>query len=167
MKLLAVTARPWVRVVLVLVAVALSFSAGRFSGPVEVEERTVYVTTEKRRESEQKARAQVVTRYIERAPTDAGVVERISERIETRDESKRDATTETAVKLDTSTKTAKLPDWRVGVQLGATWKEPALRLGDTPLVIGVTAERRIIGGVSAGVWGSTQGAAGVGVSVEF
>lgn len=69
----------------------------------------------------------------------------------------------------TSTTTTKSrPDWRIGIWVGATWKEPALRLGEgNPLVLGGTVERRIIGPFSMGIWGTTQGAFGGSISGEF
>ena len=151
---------------LVLVG-ALSFSAGRFSGPVEVETRTEVVTATKWASSDHSRRNVVRTVYVERTPTDAGVVERISTREVESTESERTASGSSSASSSTVTREAKLPDWRVGLLVGGTWKEPALRLGDTPLVIGASVERRIVGGVSVGVWGTTQGAVGASVSGSF
>lgn len=57
-------------------------------------------------------------------------------------------------------------NWRVGALVGASLREPVLQLAG-PLVLGVQAERRIVGGLSVGLWVNTSGAAGALVSLEF
>lgn len=59
-----------------------------------------------------------------------------------------------------------LAQWRVGVDIGGSLKAPLLPLAG-PLVLGARVERRILGPVWGGVWASTYGAAGVGVTSEF
>lgn len=172
----------------VLLAAGLGFSAGAFFGPERVETREVeklvyrdlavedltrglaFVKTEVR-----EVRRDVVT--VITVTPDAGTtttvtdrsVERTGEaealRVEEQRIVYRDRDVERRVEVERSVTVR--PDWAVGGLVGATWKEPALRLGDTPLVLGVTAERRIVGGVWLGLWGTTQGAGGVSVKGEF
>lgn len=68
-----------------------------------------------------------------------------------------------------------LPSWRLGVQVGASWVTPAVRL-EGPLVLGVEASYRLpldrLGlppryGAWLGAWGGTYGAAGASVALEF
>lgn len=147
---------------LVLVA-GVGFSAGHFLGPERVETRTQVVTVQ----HEVKVQAKALTRtvYVEKVTQPNGTItekrsEQLAEKVDTttKADSSSSATTERKVELR--------PDWRIGVLAGATWKEPALTIAG-PLVLGVQVERRILGGVSVGAWGSTQGAAGASVSVEF
>ena len=58
------------------------------------------------------------------------------------------------------------PRWRVGVLAGASWNPPLLPIAG-PLVLGLEADVRIYGGLSAGLWANTGGAAGVAVALEF
>lgn len=57
-------------------------------------------------------------------------------------------------------------DWRVSVLAGASLRDPLLPIAG-PLVLGMSAERRIAGGLSVGLWVNTFGAAGGVVSMEF
>jgi hypothetical protein len=124
------------------------------------------VTREKTVERWHKAKDRVV--YVEKTTSpDGTVLEKRSERETERVELARDVDRRADTRAETAKVTTSRPDWRIGVQLGATWKEPALKLGDTPLVVGGSIERRIIGPFSVGAWGSTQGAAGLSVSGEF
>ena len=58
------------------------------------------------------------------------------------------------------------PDWRVGALVGASWNAPLVPIAG-PLVLGVQVDRRIVGGLSAGLWVNTVGAAGASVNLEF
>jgi hypothetical protein len=147
----------------ILLALVAEFSAGRFSGPAIETEHTEYLEVVKVKWKTTKARD--VVRYIERSTSPDGTkLEKISERIATK--------TDTALQEDRSvadvrTKTAEnLPAWRLGILAGGTWKEPALRLAG-PLVVGAVVEHRLIGGVSLGAWGTTQGVLGVSASLEL
>lgn len=146
-----------------LLALVAAFVAGRFTGPAVEQTRTEFVEVTKVKRVQAKTRDMV--RYIERTKApDGSTTEKISERVAT----KADTTTE-ANRAVTDVRTVtvtKLPDWRVGLLVGAAWKEPALPLAG-PLVLGATVDRRIVGGLSAGAWGSTQGAAGVSLSFDF
>lgn len=147
---------------LVLIA-GVGFSAGHFLGPERVETKTEIVTVQ--HEVKVQARAREVVRYVEKVTQPNGT---ITERSSEREVSKVDTTTKSDASSSATTerKVELRPDWRVGILAGATWKEPALTIAG-PLVLGVQVERRIIGGVSLGAWGSTQGAAGASVSIEF
>jgi hypothetical protein len=105
------------------------------------------------------------------AAPDGGVVLAAATTTETREswstEGSSSSSSESSSSNSRTSSTVSRPDWRVGLLVGATWKEPALKLGDTPLVIGATVERRIIGPFSLGAWGTTQGAAGLSVAGEF
>ena len=50
--------------------------------------------------------------------------------------------------------------------VGASLREPLLPVAG-PLVLGASLERRIVGGLSAGAWLNTVGAAGASLSVEW
>ena len=50
--------------------------------------------------------------------------------------------------------------------VGASLREPLVPIAG-PLVLGASVERRIVGGLSAGAWLNTVGAAGASVSLEF
>ena len=65
--------------------------------------------------------------------------------------------------------TTNRPDWRVGVLVGGSWQQPMLAIPSAgPLVLGVAAERRIVGGVWVGLWTLPQyGAGGASVTLEF
>ena len=58
------------------------------------------------------------------------------------------------------------PDWRVSAGVGASLAAPSVPLYG-PLVIQAEVDRRIVGGVSIGLWVSTVGAAGAAVGFEF
>ena len=139
------------------------FAAGKFTGAASVEERIQVVTVT--HEVKVQSRARDVVRYIERTTLPDGTkTEKVSERIATKAETT--TATDASSSATTVRKTERAPDWRVGVLVGATWKEPALVISG-PLVLGVQVERRMLGPFSLGVWGTTQGAAGASISGEF
>lgn len=173
---------------LVVLVAGLGFSAGAFFGPERVEtrdvERLVYrdLTVEDltRGLSFVRTETRIVNRDVVTVVTvtpDAGTTTTITDRSVERsgDTEERTEHEEHVVYRDRdvvrdveTTKTVTVrPDWGVGALVGATWKEPALQLGNTPLVVGVTVERRIIGGVWVGAWGTTQGAGGLLLKGEF
>lgn len=172
--------------VLVVVA-AGAFSAGRFSAPLRVEEKivervvfkdkVVEKVVEKIVKVETEARVETKTVYVDRVVTKEGEVrERIIYMTKEVDETKRDTSSEIDKDLvathegessKDSTKTVTLqPAWRVGALVGASLRDPLLPLAG-PLVVGLQVEHRILGGVSAGAWVNTVGAAGAVVSFEF
>lgn len=161
------------RVALVAVAVAgaagfTGFAIGRLNALEEVEEHALVLTVTREKTVERWHRAKDRIVYVEKTTSpDGTVLEKRSERETERAELARDVERRDERRDETARVTTSRPDWRVGVLAGATWKEPALKLGDTPLVLGVQVERRLIGPFSLGVWGSTQGAAGVSVTGEF
>lgn len=166
--------------VLVLALVgAGAFSAGRFSAPREVEtrdvERVVYRdrVVEKVVTVEVKAKAETKIVYRDRVVTKEGEVrERIVERTDTKEDTHTDtAGDKTTTKVGSTereaTKVVTLqPTWRVSLLAGASLAQPLVPLAG-PLVLGAEVDYRIAGGVSAGVWINTVGAAGLGVSLEF
>lgn len=167
---------PWWARALALVALAVAaFSAGRFSTPIEVEERTDVRTVyrdrvvEKRTEAAARVETRVVYRdrivkpdgtKIEREIEKSGTAETVENKIDRVEERQAEKTIEIVKRVEVR------PDWRVSVSAGASLREPLVPIAG-PLVIGLEVDRRIIGGVSAGVWASTQGAAGLAVSFEF
>lgn len=170
------TARQWaIAAGVVLLVAAGSFSAGRFTAPVKTETRVEWrdITTEDltRGLTFTKTVNRTVYRNVVTTVTpDAGtVVVDTSVEHEGTDEHRTDEVTakRTTEHAGERVETVTLrPDWRVGLQVGASLREPALPITG-PLVLGATVERRIVGGVSAGVWANTVGAAGASVSLEF
>lgn len=163
---------------LVLVALG-AFSAGRFSAPREVEERVEYRTEWKTKTVEvvkwRAARAvdtKTVTTPVLLPTPDGGAVLAASTTTESRTRESSggaaDSTSSTqgGEQQQLQRKVTQQPDWRLGAQVGASLRDPLLPLAG-PLVVGVSVERRIAGGISAGVWGSTAGAAGLSISAEF
>lgn len=167
--------------VVVVVAVGM-FSAGRFSAPRSVATSDVQqidfkaLTTEDITKgfTTQKVMWRTVFRDVTTTATDAGVVT-VDKTIEREGTDEHAASTTTDAKAATSSGTTVTehksvttlqPDWRIGLLVGASLKPPALPITG-PLVLGAQVERRIVGGVSLGVWVNTVGAAGGVVSVEF
>lgn len=170
---------PNVRRALVAVGVALAlagaFSAGRFSAPEKVRtlevERVVWRDKVVEKVVTQKAKAIDRVVYVDRVVTPDGAVREqrttrtLTDAREITDSGKTTESSGESSRRAESVTTLR-PDWRVGVLAGASLQAPAVPLAG-PLVIGVEVERRILGGVSAGVWANTSGAAGALVSVEF
>lgn len=162
----------------VLIAAA-GFSAGRFSAPAEVEERVEYRTEwkEKRVEVVRWRTARAVDTRTTTTPVlltvpDGGVVLATATTTETRERETATARLETAIDSSgnttggTSRKVTQQVDWRLGVQVGASVRDPLLPIAG-PLVLGASLERRLAGGISAGAWLNTSGAAGASLSLEF
>ncbi len=153
-----------------LVLCALAFSAGRFSAPEQVRWQTLDLKTEDITRGFTFARTvtRTVYRNVITTVTDAGTT--IADNsIEHEGEASTGTETETAkrAELVEREQTVTLrPEWRVSGQVGASLVTPAIPITGS-LVVGVSVERRIIGGVSAGLWGNTVGAGGVVVSGEF
>jgi len=75
---------------------------------------------------------------------------------------------ETQFKSLESYETDRSPNWSVSVLAGV--QDGGKRLVDAlpgPLVVGVSAEHRLIGPLSAGIWGTTSRAAGISVRLDF
>jgi hypothetical protein len=161
----------------VLVALALSFAAGRYSRPAHVETRTetVYrdrVVERQTKSTEVKATAdvQVQTRTVTRwLPSPAGpIIERTEETgthatsstaavsTETRDVEAERVTTKTQSTTTTQTD----PDhWRIGVTAGLA--------RSLDRIYGVDVSRRIIGPVWLGAWATSERAGGLVVAVTW
>ena len=164
------------------VAILLSvgaFVAGRFSAPLKVETRDVERVVFKDRVVEKvvtvERAAKVETRivYRDRVTTrDGTVTEREIERTASKEDAAKlvdSSRVEVRVveKLVTKTVVTTLrPDWRVAVHAGASLRPPILTIAG-PMVLGVEIDRRIAGGLSAGLWVNTSGAVGAAVSFEF
>lgn len=169
------TARQRIAIALgAVLALGLAFSAGRFTAPREVETRVDWRDLSTAELTRGMNFTRTVTRTVYRdvvtVVTDAGttITDRTIER-EGDDTAARE--TLAAKRTDSSTGTSSRtvtaqPAWRVALQAGASMREPAIPLTG-PLVLGVQVEHRIAGGVSAGVWANTVGAAGVVLSAEF
>lgn len=181
--------------VLVLVAVG-SFSAGRFSAPLKTEVHEVEKVVEKivfkdmtveditknftfAKTVEKTVYKNITTTIIAATPTTPattvitdnsieheGAVEKTTK--EEKDTKVQIVEHQTVVeKVVEKTVTVTLrPDWRVGLLVGASLREPLLPIAG-PLVFGLSGERRIIGGLSVGAWGGTWGAFGGSASFEF
>lgn len=169
---------------LVIAAVAVlalvgAFVGGRFSAPLKVETREIghviykdrVVEVVKTVEVKGKTETKIVYREIVRAP-DGTVTEREKEETKTKEDTKRTDDGEKTAERESDSKreavavTTSRPDWRVGVLLGGSLRDPLVPIAG-PLVLGLSVERRLIGGLSAGLWINTFGAAGVGLSFEF
>lgn len=177
-----------------ILALAVAFGAGRYSRPTKVvtkvEMRTevqyrdrVQVQTVHdvaiQHDTQAQTRTVTVTRWA-KAPDGTPVVTQethqeqqqatqASKAAETRTDAQRTTEAHQATQeTRTVTVTAERPQWSVsalaGVQFGGLRLIPGL---PAPLVAGVAIDRRIIGPVSAGVWGTSGGAAGVLVRFEF
>jgi hypothetical protein len=169
----------WARWLALAALVVAAWSAGRFSAPretlTEIAERTVYRdrVVEHRVEVQTAARVETRVVYRDRVTTpDGTVTEHEVERTAAAEEhhgevqTARSAVTEATVAHHEVTRVTLQPDWRIGVTAGAALVHPALSLYG-PVVVGLEVDRRIVGGVSAGVWASSVGAAGVALAVEF
>lgn len=170
------TSRQWAAGITALVVITgLAFSAGRFTAPVKTDVREVEKLVWKDRVVEKvvtrKAKAVDRVVYVDRVVLPTGEVrEKTSTRTltdarELTDSGKTSESTGKSETSSSSTTTAR-PDWRLGVLVGASLREPLLPVAG-PLVLGASLERRIVGGLSAGAWLNTVGAAGASLSVEF
>lgn len=163
----------------VLLALAGAFSVGRFTAPVVTETRDVEHVVYKDRVVEKvvtvQAAAKVRTRvvYRDRVTTPDGTVTE-HEQDSTHTDERADATTTTNTTSEhageshterTVTITLR-PQWRVSVLAGASLRDPLLPLAG-PLVLGAEVDYRIAGGLTAGLWVNTVGAAGLSLALEF
>jgi peroxiredoxin len=126
--------------------------------------------------AEEKVRTITVTRYrwmpggiteaetTTRAATDTATHE--TKQASTKVEKQADASrSDTVVELHTST--AVRPSWSLSLMPGYQWHGTPFIDAKGPLVIGASVEHRFIGPVSLGAWGSTSGAAGATVRMEW
>lgn len=144
-----------------------AFSAGRFTAPERVDVREVEKVVYRDRVVTVKGKTETKVVYRDRVVTpDGTVTERSVERSAAREDLRREADRNGETIKRSEVVTAVRPDWRVGVLAGASLRDPLVPLAG-PLVLGVEVERRITGGLSAGVWVNTSGAAGALVSLEF
>lgn len=154
---------------------AAAFSAGRFTAPEKVEVREVEKVVWKDRIVEKvvtrRAKAEERVVYVDRVVSPEGEVREkrvTTTKADTREVADLGRTTESSgstEKSASSTSTLR-PDWRVGVLVGASLREPLVPIAG-PLVLGASVERRIVGPFTLGVWGLTSGAAGLSASGEF
>jgi hypothetical protein len=174
-----------------LAVLCATFLAGRALAPAKVVTRDVVKTqtveVEKVRTvtvhdvaeakaAEEKVRTITVTRYrwmpggiteaetTTRAATDTATHE--TKQASTKVEKQADASrSDTVVELHTST--AVRPSWSLSLMPGYQWHGTPFIDAKGPLVIGASVEHRFIGPVSLGAWGSTSGAAGATVRMEW
>ena len=169
------TSRQWAAGITALVVITgLAFSAGRFTAPVKTDVREVekVVWRDKVVEKVVTRKAKAVDRvvFVDRVVTPEGEVREkrttrtLTDARELTDSGKTSESTGKSESISSST-TAR-PDWRLGVLVGASLREPLLPVAG-PLVLGASLERRIVGGLSAGAWLNTVGAAGASLSVEW
>jgi len=170
------TSRQWAAGITALVVITgLAFSAGRFTAPVKTDVREVekVVWKDKVVEKVVTRKAKAVDRvvFVDRVVTPEGEVREqrttrtLTDARELVDLGKTSESAGSTEKSASSTSTLR-PDWRVGVLAGASLREPLVPIVG-PLVLGASVERRIVGGLNAGVWVNTVGAAGASVSMEF
>ena len=170
------TARQWaIGITSLLVIIGFAFSAGRYTAPVKTDVREVERVVWKDRVVEKvvtrKAKAEERIVYVDRVVSPTGEVREkrtthtLTDARELVDLGKTTESAGSTEKSASSTSTLR-PDWRVGVLAGASLKEPLVPIAG-PLVLGASVERRIVGGLSAGAWVNTVGAAGASVSMEW
>jgi hypothetical protein len=73
-------------------------------------------------------------------------------------------------KLSQVVTTSYSPNWHFGVQAGFNFGQASIKSGQFspgPVVLGLDAERKIIGPFWGGVWGNTQKNAGITLGLEF
>lgn len=163
-----------VLVVLLLLVGAVGLSIGRFTAPVKVETKTEFKSLSTEELTKGMNFTRVVTRTVRRdvttTITDAGTVIVDKSTEHEGDDTKKSEDTgvkkTNAVASTAQTATTVRPDWRVAAQVGMSIQEPAIPITGK-LVIGVQAERRIAGGLSAGIWANSVGAGGAVISLEF
>lgn len=174
---------PWKRRALVagvvLLALAGAFVGGRFSAPLQVQTidtvKIEFLDREVVREVVREVKAKAETRIVYRdvVTTKEGTV--TVHEVEKTDTKTDSVKTDEGVKVSdrvatvdsTHQQTVTLrPNWRVGLQVGASWPKPLLTIAG-PLVLGLSVDYRIVGGLTAGLWVNTYGAAGVGLAFEF
>ena len=157
-----------------------AFVGGRFSAPLKVETREVEKVVYKERVVEKRVEvataAKVVTQVVYRdrvTKPDGTVTEHTEEHTGTEEHAHTEVTSarEVIKEVFRDREVIKIttlrPDWRVGAQIGAQiGNKPVLPVYG-PLVVGAEIDRRIIGGLSVGIWANTGGAGGVAVSFEF
>lgn len=169
------TTRQWAAGIAALVVIiAVSFSAGRFTSPVKTDVREVEKVVWKDRVVEKvvtkRAKAEERVVYVDRIVSPTGEVREkrtthtLTDARELVDLGKTSESTGTST--SSSSTTPARPDWRVGVLVGASLREPLVPIAG-PLVLGASVERRILGPFSVGAWVNTVGAAGASVSGEF
>ena len=153
----------WFIYPLLVLVFAAGAAVGHFLAPPEPEVRTEFVQLNARQVKQQKAKE--VIRYVKIATLPDGTkTEERSEREVTKTDTATNETSSTTA-LTISRPSSK--SWRVGLLVGATWKEPALTLVG-PLVLGATFEARLgQSPCSVGAWATTQGALGVTGACEF
>lgn len=163
----------------VVLALAGAFVGGRFSAPLQVQTvdvvKVAFQDREVVRVVEKVVQAKAQTRVVYRdrvIATDGTVTEHEFEKTDTKTDTVK---TSNGVKVSdrvgatesSHTQTVTLrPSWRVGLTVGASWPKPLLAFAG-PLVVGLQVDYRIVGGLTAGLWLNTFGAAGVGLSLEF
>jgi hypothetical protein len=159
-------------------AVGLAFLFGRFSAPTRTVEKAVEHVVYRDREVkvQEAARVEVQERVVFRDRTiikraNGTVVQRDVERTDT-GQATATATRQVETRVEyrdrevVKEKRVDAPkDWAVSLLVGTRVALKPLGLGT--VAYGARVERRIIGPVSAGVWGLSDGECGVSVGVSF
>lgn len=174
-----------------LLLLAIGFASGRFGTAerVKIEERVEYVDrivyedrvvekivyvkaekvrTNKTTTSTKKPDGTETTTIVENTGIDTSTSNTSTKEEETKVERETDLKTEKTVEV-----TKPMPDWRIAVLGGVNGPQLPGLLGGQPfdplkhLSIGVHAEHRIVGPISAGVFGLSSGQVGISVGLEF
>lgn len=162
-----------------VLALAGAFVGGRFSAPLQVETKEVERVVYKDREVvkvvtvEKAAKVETKIVYRDRVITkDGTITEREVEKTATKTDTEKNGKTDTVATKEgesvkwLETKTTLRPDWRIAVLVGASFQTPALQIAG-PLVLGFEVDRRLVGGLYIGLWGTTYGAGGASIGLEF
>jgi hypothetical protein len=168
-----------------LLVLVLVFALGAWTGtrlvkppPPEVHEVVKTVTAAAEVKAEEKHEAEVKTRTVtvfrDRMVLPDGTVQEHTERhsdsgsvahVDERAESVRVETREVQVEKRVEVP-APLPKWRVGALVGVDLTHPPL-LSDGRVGVGAIVERRLVGPISVGAYGTHTGSAGLLLTVEF
>jgi len=178
-------------VLAVVAALALGFALGRYNRVTQVQEtfqtkevqqqvvKTVYQTVEKVVYVQVKQQ-DVHREVVEEKKPDGTVVTKTVEDIHEHEQTQEVATRETQASTQSTEKDVKETDskktvdgraqWHLSVQAGVGITDiKALKLGNLPvgLTFGGQLERRVVGPLWMGIWGSTAKAGGLSLGLEF
>jgi hypothetical protein len=159
-------------------SIALAFLFGRFSAPTRTVERAVEHTVYRDREVkvQEAAKVEIQERVVFRDRTiikrvDGTVIQRDVERTDT-GQATATATRQEETRVEyrdrevVKEKRVDAPkDWSVALLVGSSLSLKPIGLG--PVVYGASVQRRIIGPVSVGLWGLSNGTGGLSAGVTF
>jgi len=171
----------------VVLALAGSFAAGRYTRAVQtrdvvrVDTQWKTRTIEKvvhdvavQRDTDEKVHTVVVTKWLKSPTGDVSVVQESHQERDTSTETKRQAHTQGTQErqseahqetVETRTVTGP-PNWSISALVGAQLSGNTVLL-PAPLVCGVHIQRRVLGPVSVGIWGTTEMSGGVSLGASW